>query len=258
MNKKLVMLTCYDRAFAKMLTKSESIDYLLVGDSLGMVLYGEKSTASVPLRWMIDHTRAVRRGVKEGSSDKPPLVVGDMPAGTYDRPEQAVKTAMQLKEAGADLVKLEGPLFDQVKALKDNDFRVVTHLGLTPQTAGSFKLQAKEAKEADELFEQALKLADLGSDLLVLEMVPSDLAKRVTEALPIPSIGIGAGSHCTGQVLVLYDMLGFDPDFSPKFLRRFMDGSQWIQKAVTDYSDAVRRGDYPSESESYSPKSSPS
>lgn len=247
----IVMLTCYDQAFAKMICDTEAVDFLLVGDSLGMVIYGENSTAHIPLEWMIRHTQAVQRGCEQSKANSKPIVLADLPAQSYSTVSSAVKTAEAFREIGVQWLKLEGPCFEQVAELKSLGFRVVGHLGLTPQTASEFRLQAKSEAEAEKLLEEAQKLQDSGAEMIVLEMIPAPLAERVTKSLRIPTIGIGAGVHCSGQVLVLYDMLGFHPDFSPRFLRKFGEGVDFVQRAVRSYSKSVREKDYPSRQESF-------
>lgn len=250
LNKK-VMLTCYDASFARICTDTEAFDYLLVGDSLGMVLYGAPNTWEVRLEDICRHTQAVARGIKRSKADKKPVLVSDLPAGTYETPEQALESAQKLKEAGADIVKLEGAFGNIVSHLKERGFRVCGHLGFTPQTIESPKVQGRTPEDAEKILEDAKELEKAGCELLVLELIPSVLARQITDAIRIPSIGIGAGPYCDGQVLVLYDVLGLDPDFSPRFLKKYLQGYQLIREAVQEYAREVREQKFPSPENSF-------
>lgn len=245
------MLTCYDAAFAKILSRSNALDYLLVGDSMGMVVYGEENTLGVSLRMMSEHILAVRKGVEASGAESPPQVIGDMVAGTYEEPNQALEAARIIRGSGADIVKIEGPKYDVAEALTKNGYRVCGHIGLTPQSIQAPKVQGREVQEAERLKVEALALQSAGCELLVIELVPAHLAKEITESLDIPTIGIGAGPDCSGQVLVLYDMLGLNPDFKPKFLKRFADGTSFVEGAAKAYADEVRKSEYPSKSHSF-------
>lgn len=225
-SEKIAVLTCYDASFATLCEKA-GVDILLVGDSLGMVLQGAESTLSVTLRDMQYHTRCVAAGVKQS------YIITDLPFGTYQQnPEQALRTAVKLMAAGAHMVKLEGgkPMLETVRFLVERGIAVCGHLGLTPQSVhqlGGYRVQGREQKEAEQLLLDAHALSDAGASMLVLEMVPANLAREVTEAVPIMTIGIGAGADCSGQVLVLHDMLGIygagNPDHKPpRFVRNFM------------------------------------
>ncbi len=249
---RIAVLTCYDHLFARLLDASE-VEVVLVGDSLGQVVLGYASTLPVTLEEMIHHAAAVRRGLAR------PMLVVDMPFLTYQvTEEEALRNAGRLlKEAGAEAVKLEGgdePVVGRVRRLVSAGIPVMGHLGLVPQSVhqlGGYRVVGREAEEADRLLEQAVALQDAGCFSLVLEMVPSGLAGRITRALDIPTIGIGAGPECDGQVLVLPDMLGLNEGFRPRFLRRFGELGAACREAVAAYVEAVRAGEYPSEEESY-------
>lgn len=247
---KHVMVTCYDATFARILSDTEAFDSLLIGDSLGNVIQGESSTVSVTMDQMIYHTKAVARGAARAT--RPPLLIADMPAGSYLSPSLAVENAQALIEVGAQMVKLEGNVSPVVKALVEKDIRVCGHIGLTPQTIHDYKVQGRTQAEAERLMEEAKVLEAAGVELLVLELIPWELAKEITEAVKIQTIGIGAGSHCDGQVLVLYDLLGLNPDFSPKFLKKFADGYQWVKEAASRYSHEVKTGSFPQKENAFS------
>ncbi len=248
--KKIVALTAYDFPFAKLLDES-SIDIILVGDSVGMVLLGYETTLSVTMEEMLHHLKAVRRAVKRA------LVVADMPFASYENPEKALLNASRLmKEGGADAVKLEGgtQIMKEVKALRDYEIPVMGHLGMTPQSIkelGGYKVQGKSKEEADVIFKDALALEKAGIFSLVLECIPVSLSKRITEALTIPTIGIGAGAETDGQVLVLHDLLGFPSSVRPRFVRKYADLSTVVQKAVNEYRKDVMDGKFPSLKESF-------
>ena len=243
---KIVMTTCYDATFAKICAQTGVIDYLLVGDTMGMVIYGHENTLSVSIRQMMEHVGAVKIGVAKAGTKKPPMIIADMPIGTYDNPEQAVDSAKILVEAGADMLKVEGPVLDVVAALDGAGYHVCCHIGLTPQTILDYKLQGQTPEEATRLFREAKELEIAGCQLLVLEMIPSALAKQITEELQHPTIGIGAGPDTLGQVLVLYDLLGLDESFKPRFLKHFSQGQRWVEDALVHYAAEVREGKYPS------------
>ena len=252
---KIVVLTCYDASFAA-LSEKAGVDVLLVGDSLGMVLQGADSTLSVTLRDMQYHTRCVAAGAKKS------YIITDLPFGTYQQnPEQALRTAVKLMAAGAHMVKLEGgaPMLETVRFLVERGIPVCGHLGLTPQSVhqlGGYRVQGKKQQEAERLLSDAKALADAGASMLVLEMVPASLAREVTESAPIITIGIGAGPDCSGQVLVLHDMLGIygagNPDHkSPRFVRNFMQGAGSVEQAVRHYVEAVKDGTFPAAEHSF-------
>jgi 3-methyl-2-oxobutanoate hydroxymethyltransferase len=243
---KIAMLTCYDASFARLLDEA-GVDVLLVGDSLGMVLQGRGSTLPVTLQDMAYHTACVARGNRSA------WIVGDLPFGSYQGSEEAaVDSAVALMQAGAHMVKLEGggwtaPL---VRRLTERGIPVCAHLGLTPQSVhalGGWRVQGRDDATASTLHEHAQALADAGAAMLVLELVPSTLARALTEALAIPVIGIGAGAGCSGQVLVLHDMLGLGSGRRPRFVRDFLAGSGSLDAAVRAYVAAVKDGSFPDE-----------
>lgn len=246
------MLTCYDFSFSKLLTDAGSLDYLLVGDSLGMVLYGDSGTQFVKESEICRHIQAVYRGREASSAGIKPKIIGDMVFGTYENVPDSLASAKKLQEAGADIVKLEGPKLAEVAALREAGFSVCAHIGLTPQTIHQFKLQGKSEDEAKRLQKEALDLQEAGAEMIVLEMLPASLAKSITENLRIPTVGIGAGPHCSGQVLVLYDLLGMNPDFRPKFLKTYEDLASRVKAAATNYASEVRNHDFPSKDYYYS------
>lgn len=241
---RIAMLTCYDASFARVLDAA-GVDCLLVGDSLGMVLQGQASTVPVTLDDVAYHTRCVARG------NRGAWVIGDLPFGSYQASkEQALASAVALMQAGAHMVKLEGggPMADTVHFLVERGVPVCGHLGLTPQSVhalGGWRVQGRDEASAAMLQAHARELADAGAAMLVLELVPSQLAAGITQSLPIPTIGIGAGPGCSGQVLVLHDMLGLHPAQPPRFVRDFMDGATGIGHAVRRYVEAVKDGSYP-------------
>ena len=249
---KIAVLTCYDHLFGSLLDET-AVDVVLVGDSLGQVILGYDSTLPVTLDEMIHHTKAVRRAISEA------LLVVDLPFLSYQiSDEDALRNAGRvLKETGAEAVKLEGgdaSALSRVRALVSAGIPVMGHLGLTPQALhrfGGYRVQGRGTEEADIIRKAATGLAEAGCFSLVLELVPSELAGEITQAVDIPTIGIGAGSACDGQVLVLPDMLGLNPGFTPKFLRRFGSLAADVGSAVDSYIKAVKDGGYPSEEESY-------
>ncbi|GAB4270424.1 MAG: 3-methyl-2-oxobutanoate hydroxymethyltransferase [Deferrisomatales bacterium] len=242
---KLTMLTAYDYPTAK-LVDGAGIDLILVGDSVGMVCLGYPDTVPVTMDEMVHHTAAVARGVERA------FVVGDLPFLSYQTSvEDAVRNAGRLiKEARADGVKLEGgrSQADKVEAVVRAGIPVMGHIGLTPQTAtqlGGFKVQGRDPAAAQALLDDARALEQAGAFSLVLECVPSALAARITEAVSIPTVGIGAGPHCDGQVLVLHDLVGLFDRFVPKFVKRYANLSQEIRAAVTAYKEEVQAGAFP-------------
>jgi 3-methyl-2-oxobutanoate hydroxymethyltransferase len=248
---KIAMLTAYDATFARLLDESGA-DVLLVGDSLGMVVQGNDTTLPVTLEEMAYHCRAVVRGTTRAH------VVGDMPFMTYQASvEQGMANAGRLiKEGGCHSVKLEGGAqhAELVRRLVGAGIPVMGHVGLTPQSyhqLGGFKVQGREAGGRERLIADALALEEAGVYAIVLEAIPSDIAREITERLTIPTIGIGAGVACDGQVLVSYDMLGMDETFKPRFVRRFATLGQTIKEAVGQYVNEVRGGSFPSDAESF-------
>ena len=241
---KIAMLTCYDASFAALLDRA-GVDVMLIGDSLGMVIGGHASTLAVTLEEMVYHTHCVTKGARTA------LVIADMPFGSYQKsPQQAYTNAARLMAAGAQMVKVEGGawLAPTVEFLVARGIPVCGHLGLQPQSVhrlGGYKVQGKTEESARELRDDARQLAAAGAALLVLEMVPAALATEVTAELSAPTIGIGAGLDCSGQVLVLYDMLGIYPGKPLRFVRNFMTGSNGIEAAVTAFVQAVKGGSFP-------------
>lgn len=248
---KIVMLTAYDAGFGRLLDEND-IDLILVGDSLGMVLLGYDSTVPVTMAEMIHHARAVQHGVRRA------VLVGDMPFLSYQvEIRQAVANAGRfLKEAGCDAVKLEGGLemCETVAAIVRAGIPVMGHIGLTPQTAGSlggYKVQGRDAESARRLLAQARALAEAGVFALVLECIPDKLAAAITEAVPIPTLGIGAGPHCDGQVLVTHDLLGMSGKPVPGFVKQYANLAPTMQSAIVAYRDEVRTGVYPDAGHSF-------
>lgn len=242
---RISMVTCYDSAFGRIVEESP-IDVVLVGDSLGNVMLGFDSTLPVTVDHMIHHASAVTRVVRR------PLVVVDMPFMSYQvSVEDALRNCGRvIKEASAQAVKLEGGsrIVPAVKALVDAGIPVMGHLGLTPQsvhTLGGYKVQGKGADARKAMIEDALMLAEAGIFALVLEMVPAELAAEITRKIAVPTIGIGAGAGCDGQVLVLHDLLGFDQDFNPKFLKKYANLGEAIGGALTKYDKEVKSGTFP-------------
>lgn len=244
-NRKISMLTAYDYSMAK-IVDAAGIDSVLVGDSLGMVFQGNESTLPVTLDEMIYHTKAVVRGVKNA------LVVADMPFLSYHvSKEEAVRNAgRMIKEGGAEAVKMEGgTLFSEtIKAVVDAQIPVMGHIGLTPQSVnafGGFKVQGKDEQSAKRIWEDAKLLEEAGVFAITLECIPDKLAQLITKSLRIPTIGIGAGKSCDGQVLVINDMLGMFSDFVPRFVKQYAKLNTEITAAVQDYMAEVREGDFP-------------
>lgn len=248
---KITMLTSYDFTTAKMVDAG-GIDTILVGDSAANVMAGHDTTLPITLDQMIYHTQCVVRGVDRA------LVVADLPFGTYQsNPEKALESAVRMmKEGGAHAIKIEGgeEIEDSIRKIVNAGIPVMGHLGLTPQSIyqfGTYKVRAKEEEEAEKLIKDAKLLEELGCFALVLEKIPAGLAKKVTESISIPTIGIGAGPHCDGQVLVYHDMVGMNKGFSPKFLRRYLDLYTGITGAVSQYVRDVKESNFPNENESY-------
>lgn len=243
-DEKIACLTAYDASFARVL-ENAGTDVVLVGDSLGMVIQGEETTLPVSVDDMLYHTRCVSSGLKDA------LLITDMPFLSFTTEEEAVLNAgLFMKQGGAQMVKLEGGVdqADTVSALNRNGIPVCAHLGLQPQYVhkiGGYRVQGREDDAADKMLQDALTLQDAGADLMLLECVPEALAGRITEALSIPVIGIGAGARCDGQILVLYDILGISLGMRPKFSKDFMAGNETISAAVEAYVSAVKRGEFP-------------
>ncbi|TXT56020.1 MAG: 3-methyl-2-oxobutanoate hydroxymethyltransferase [Candidatus Thorarchaeota archaeon] len=250
--KKIVMLTAYDAPTASILSDA-GIDIILVGDSVGNSLLGYESTIPVRLEDVIHHCAAVARA-KPNS-----FIVGDMPFMTYKVSiEQALHNCSRmLQDGGAEAVKIEGGsshIIKTVKAVVDAGIPVMAHIGLTPQSVyefGGYRVQGRTADATEELIEQAKALEDAGAFSIVIELVPSESAKMITESIDIPTIGIGAGPYCDGQVLVLWDMLGLFEDFKPKFLKKYTNIRKIIRDAVSEYASDVREGSFPSSEHSF-------
>jgi 3-methyl-2-oxobutanoate hydroxymethyltransferase len=243
--RKLVVVTAYDVLFAR-IVDSSGVDIVLVGDSLGNVVAGFETTLPVTMEHMIYHGQAVRRGVRRA------LLVVDMPFLSYQASEESavLNAGRMLQETGADAVKLEGgseEIVRTVRRLAGIGIPVVAHLGFTPQSIRTLgmRVQGKDRNDADRMVDEARALEDAGAFALVLELIPSELSRRITEAVTIPTIGIGAGPDCDGQVLVLPDLLGLNEGFAPKFLKKYADLAADDRAAVEKYGDEVRSGAYP-------------
>lgn len=248
--RKLVMLTCYDASFARVLDDNGT-DLILIGDSLGMVVQGFDSTLPVRVDDVVYHTAAVARGAIRA------LKIADFPFGSDGSPLEAHAAAVRFIQAGASMVKLEGAghKLETIRYLVDREIPVCAHLGLTPQSVhrfGGFKVQGREDSAAARLREDALAVAEAGAALLVLEGVPASLAAQITAASPIPTIGIGAGAGCDGQVLVLHDLLGLDTGHrKPKFVKDFLADGGSVAGAIRAYAEAVRDGSFPDAEHAY-------
>ena len=246
---RIVMITAYDAPSAR-IADDAGVDLILVGDSAAMVMLGHDSTVPATVEELLMLTRAANRGARR------PLVIADLPFGSYQvSNEQALETAIRfVKDAAADAVKLEGAMLSRIQALTAAGIPVMGHLGLTPQTAtmlGGFKAQGRSAAKAVQLYEDALALQAAGCFALVLEAVPSPVAARITEALEIPTIGIGAGAGCDGQVLVWHDLLGLYEGRAPRFVKQYAELAPVIEDAVSRYAADVRSGAFPEEQHEY-------
>jgi len=247
---KIAVLTCYDASFAAMLDAA-GLDSILIGDSLGMVLQGHETTLPVTLADMAYHTRCVARGSKRS------FLISDMPFGSYqESPQQAFRSAAELMAADAQMVKLEGgaEFADTIRFLTRRGVPVCGHLGLTPQSVhqfGGYRVQGKGEDAEQKLIEDAVELEAAGAGLIVLEAIPAKLGAQVTQRLRIPTIGLGAGPGCSGQVLVLHDMLDVFPGKKARFVRNFMKGASGIADAAERYVRAVRDGSFPAEEHSF-------
>ncbi len=241
---KIAMLTCYDASFAGLL-ENAGVEALLIGDSLGNVLQGHDSTLPVTLRDMVYHTQCVARGSSRA------FIIGDMPFGTFQvSPQEAFRNAAEIMAAGAHMVKIEGgqPMLQTITFLVERGIPVCGHLGLTPQSVhqlGGYKVQGKQHEDARRLLEDAKALEEAGAGMVVLEAIPATLAREVTAAVRIPTIGIGAGPDCHGQVLVLYDMLDVFPGREAKFVKNYMRTAGTIQAAVELYVKEVKAKTFP-------------
>lgn len=248
--KRITMLTCYDATFASLLD-SCGVDVLLIGDSLGMVLQGHSTTLPVTLKDIAYHTACVARRAPKS------WIMADMPFGTYqESAEQAYRNAATLIAAGAQMVKLEGGawLAPTVRFLTERGIPVCAHLGLTPQTVhalGGYKVQGRDKFAADQLISEAKILEESGATIILVELIPASLGKRLTDTLNVSTIGIGAGPHTTGQVLVLHDMLDLTPGRRARFAKNFMSGSTSIREAISRFVDEVQSGAYPAPEHCY-------
>ena len=243
---KIVLVTAYDASFAGLIEASGAVDAILVGDSLGMVIQGHETTLPVTLDEVIYHCKAVRRGAHMLH------IIGDMPFMSYQvSPSQALESAGRLiKESGVNSVKLEGGVrsAEAIRRIVDAGIPVMGHVGLTPQSVNKFgghRLQGKRQSDAQRILEDAKAVQEAGAYAIVLEGIPANLAREITSELAIPTIGIGAGPHTDGQVLVIYDLLGMDEDFNPKFLKKYTNLSYTIKEALATYSREVRSGVFP-------------
>jgi 3-methyl-2-oxobutanoate hydroxymethyltransferase len=248
---KIVCLTAYDYPTARLLDEA-GVDVVLVGDSLGMVVLGHENTLPVTMEEMLHHTRAVRRGIRRA------LLIADMPYGSYHiEPAESVRHAVQfIKEAGAEAVKIEGGerRVELIARLVEAEIPVMGHVGLTPQSLhalGGFRVQGKTAEAAEQVIRDAHAVEAAGAFSIVLESMPRELAARITNEVRIPTIGIGAGPDCDGQILVLHDLIGLGSGHTPKFARRYANVGEVISRAVSEYASDVRAGHFPSDEESY-------
>jgi 3-methyl-2-oxobutanoate hydroxymethyltransferase len=247
---RITQLTCYDASFAAVLDAA-GVETILIGDSLGNVVQGHESTLPVTLRDMVYHTACVARGAKRA------FIIGDMPFGTYQTsPEDALRNAAKIMAAGAQMVKLEGgrAMLRTVRFLTARGIPVCGHLGFTPQSVhqlGGYKVQGKAKDDAQRMVDEAKQLEDAGAGMIVLEMVPAALAKEITAELSVPTIGIGAGPDCHGQVLVLYDMLDVFPGKKARFVKNYMQIAGTVQGAVELYVKEVKAGTFPGPEHSF-------
>ena len=240
---KIAMLTAYDSTMSALLNRS-GVETILIGDSLGNVIQGHSSTTPVSVEQVAYHTECVARANTHA------FIIADLPFASYGDPIQALDSAAELMRAGADMVKLEGGdwQIDIIQYLVERSVPVCAHLGLLPQSVhilGGYKVQGKSKDAASLMLEQAISCEQAGAQMIVLEAIPSSLGKLITESLSIPTIGIGAGANCSGQVLVLQDMLGISPGKPPKFVKNFMDGHTSIEAAIKAYVREVKSGKFP-------------
>ena len=248
---KITMVTCYDYTCARIVANTE-VDTVLVGDSVSMVMHGHPDTTYATVEMMAMHTQAVSRGL-----NKEQFIVADLPFMSYrSSQERLIDAVTRLIQSGAHAVKLEGVdgNLDSIEHLVNSGVPVMGHIGLTPQfinVLGGYKVQGRSESEAETLLSQAKKLQEAGCFALVLECVPSEVATRITEALDIPTIGIGAGHKTDGQVLVLQDLLGMNQDFKPKFVKQYLKGHQLIEQAINEYCDEVSQQVFPDQSTSF-------
>jgi 3-methyl-2-oxobutanoate hydroxymethyltransferase len=248
---KIAALTAYDYLFAKLVDKA-GIDLILVGDSLGNVFQGNETTLPVTIEEMIYHTKAVMRGITRS------MVICDMPFMSYQtNPDDAFKNAGRImKETNAGGVKVEGGEYiaETIYKITRNGIPVMGHVGLMPQSIhqyGSYKARGVDDKEADQIIQDAIAVEQAGAFAIVLEKIPAKLAKTISEKISIPTIGIGAGPYCDGQILVLHDMLGLNEDFKPRFVRKYLNLAKEIDNAIKQYVTDIKKSDFPNENESY-------
>jgi 3-methyl-2-oxobutanoate hydroxymethyltransferase len=241
---RITMLTAYDFQMARTLDQT-GIDLILVGDSSGMVVQGYNDTKSVTMADMIFHVKAVARG----ATSKP--IIGDMPIESCDTAENCLKNAEQFLEAGTHGVKIEGNRTDAIRALINRGISVMGHVGMLPQIAEAYHVKGKKPEEAQQILQDAKELDGLGVFSIVLECIPESLAKKITESVEVPTIGIGAGKHCDGQVLVINDILGFDECFKPKYVKKYANLHKTIKDAVARFIEEVSTGKYPDEEHTY-------
>lgn len=246
-NQKLTFLTAYDFLTAQILEKAK-IDAILVGDSLGMVFEGKTNTHEVTIEQICYHTQSV----KKGAPNTP--IIGDLPINTYLNPEEALKNAKKLIENGADLVKLEGgkKIAKQLNFLVKNKIQVIGHIGLMPQTSENFTVVGKNKEEKNKLLEDVEILDKIGLTAIILECIPAKIAQQITESIKTPTIGIGAGKFCDGQILVFQDLIGLtNPNFKPKFLKRYLNSQELFLEAVKAFKQDVEEKSFPDEKHSY-------
>ncbi len=248
---KLTMLTAYDATFGRIADEA-GVDMVLVGDSLGQVVQGHENTIPVELGDVIYHTRCVTRAVRSA------LVVADLPFMSYQASvsQALLASGRALKEGMCEAVKLEGGMetVETVRAIARTGIPVMAHLGLKPQTIhkmGGYRIHGRTASEAEEIITEAKAMEDAGAFSIVLEGVAAETAKEITGAVKIPTIGIGSGPHCSGQVLVIYDLMGLNPEFKPTFLKTYMDGHSLVTKAIKDYINEVKEGKFPTDAHSF-------
>jgi len=241
---KIVMLTAYDFQMAKILDKV-GVDLILVGDSSGMVVQGYADTKSVTMTDMIYHVKAVARGAKNTP------IIGDMPINSYSTMDDGLKNAERFLEAGAHGVKIEGNKPEVIRVLIDKGIPVMGHVGMLPQIAEAYRVKGKKPEEADQILRDALELDKLGAFSIVLECIPEGLGKKITGTVNAPTIGIGAGKYCDGQVLVVNDMLGLDENFKPKYVKTYVNLNKIITDAVANFREEVSTCKYPDEEHTY-------
>jgi 3-methyl-2-oxobutanoate hydroxymethyltransferase len=241
---KIIMLTAYDFQMARILDQT-GIDLILVGDSSGMVVQGYNDTKNVTMADMLFHVKAVVRGAKTTP------IIGDMPINTCNNARDCLKNAEQFIRAGAQGVKIEGRRTDAVKTLVQRGIPVMGHVGMLPQMAEVYHVKGKKPEEAQQILKDARELDRLGVFSIVLECIPESLAKTITESVSVPTIGIGAGKHCDGQVLVINDMLGFDENFKPKYVKDYANLNETIKDAVKKFVEEVSTSKYPDEEHTY-------